>query len=590
MEAIAMAPRSNNQKLTILAQDPAVRAGGALLLEQVDVPQEFLSDGPTGYRVKVVDFDASANVCYQPRQYEFTPAGIVKDPFAPPAKATPKQRRAYEQRLLQDPTFHAQNVYAIAMRTLSRFEFALGRRVAWGFGGHQLHIVPHAFAEANAYYSEEDRALMFGYFVGKSGRHVFTCLSHDIVAHETTHAILDGLRTRYTDPSGPDQAGFHEGFADIVALLSVFSLKSVVDRALTMGDAVVRKNGMRLVKAGQLTPDALSRTILFGIGKEFGQQLEGYRANALRRSVSLEPSTRYLASREYEEPHDRGEVLAGAILRSFLELWAARIGQLGTFGRGLYNLASVVEEGAKVADHLLTIVIRAMDYAPSVDLEYSDYLAALLTVDAEVVPDDSRFSYRDVILRTFRSYGIRPPANADTGGCWRPFARNGEIQFHKTHFESMLRDPEEVFRFIWENRKVLNVDPRGYTQVISVRPSIRQGPDGFTLRETVCEYIQVAELFAAELESVLKIERPAGMGSQQRVTAYGGAVLVFDQYGSIKYHIEQPLADAARQSKRLDYLWRTGALEQPARARNPFSDLHRTRAMREFSAAKPEGV
>ncbi|MBI4995960.1 MAG: hypothetical protein HZC22_03495 [Rhodocyclales bacterium] len=586
-----MAPRSNTQSLTILAQDPAVRANGALLLEQVSVPQEYLTDGPTGYRIKVVDFDASANVRYQPRQYEFSPEGIIKDPFAPPAKPTPKQRRAYEQRLLQDPTFHAQNVYAIAMRTLSRFEFALGRRVAWGFSGHQLHIVPHAFAEANAYYSEEDRALMFGYFVGKSGKHVFTCLSHDIVAHETTHAILDGLRTHYTDPSGPDQAGFHEGFADIVALLSVFSLKPVVERALSMGEAVVRKDGMRLVKASQLTPEALSQTILFGIGKEFGQQMEGFRANALRRSVGLKPSTRYLAGRQYEEPHDRGEVLAGAILRSFLELWAARIGQLGTFGRGLYNMAAVVEEGAKVADHLLTIVIRATDYVPSVDLEFADFLAAMLTVDAEVVPDDSRFSYRDVILRTFRAYGIKPPPQTtDADGRWRQFARNGEIQYRKTNFESMLRDPEEVFRFVWENREVLNVDSRGYTKVVSVRPSVRQGPDGFTLRETICEYVQVASLFGAELESVLHIKRPAGMSTQQRLTVYGGAVLVFDQYGSIKYHIERPLADVKRQKERLDYLWRTGAIEQPGRDRNQFAELHRARAMREFSAAGPKGA
>ena len=28
-------------------------------------------------------------------------------------------------------------------------EFALGRRIEWGFDGHQLHIAPHAFADAN---------------------------------------------------------------------------------------------------------------------------------------------------------------------------------------------------------------------------------------------------------------------------------------------------------------------------------------------------------------------------------------------------------------------------------------------------------
>ena len=128
-------------------------------------------------------------------------------------------KRKYEQRLLADPNFHAQHTYAIVMRVLARFEFALGRRVKWGFHGHQLHIAPHAFCEANAFYSKEDRALYFGYFWNKKKEPVFTCLSHDIVAHETTHALLDGLRNRYSDPSGPDQAAFHEGFSDVVALL-----------------------------------------------------------------------------------------------------------------------------------------------------------------------------------------------------------------------------------------------------------------------------------------------------------------------------------------------------------------------------------
>src|SRR6202795_4719337 len=105
----------------------------------------------------------------------------------------------------------------------------MGRRVGWSFDGHQIQIAPHAFCDANAFYAKEGQGLFFGYFPALAGkRQIFTCLSHEVVAHETTHALLDGLRERYTDPSSPDQAAFHEGFADVVALLSVFSLKNVV--------------------------------------------------------------------------------------------------------------------------------------------------------------------------------------------------------------------------------------------------------------------------------------------------------------------------------------------------------------------------
>src|SRR6185503_2322557 len=111
-----------------------------------------------------------------------------------------------DARLLRDPSFHAQNVYATVMRTLSRFEFALGRRVRWGFETHQVKVAPHAFADANAFYSSDDEALVFGYFPAGDGTMVYSALSHDVVAHETTHALLDGIRHRFLDPSSPDQA------------------------------------------------------------------------------------------------------------------------------------------------------------------------------------------------------------------------------------------------------------------------------------------------------------------------------------------------------------------------------------------------
>ena len=34
----------------------------------------------------------------------------------------------------------------------------------------------------------------------------------------------------------------------------------------------------------------------------------------------------------------------------------------------------------------------------------------------------------------------------------------------------MLRDKEEVFRVLWENREALEIDEKGYLEVQSVRP------------------------------------------------------------------------------------------------------------------------
>lgn len=569
-----MPPPINTQKLTILTQDPGVRIRGRLALSQVDVPAERLDIGPTGYRVRVIDFDAAENVLYKGPAYALDPSGVAVDPFEPPERPSPRTWRAYENRLLGDPRFHAQNVYAIAMRTLATFERALGRRVEWGFNGQQLLIAPHAFADANAFYSEEDQALMFGYFTGKSGATVFTSLSHDIVAHETTHALLDGLRDAFTDESLPDQAAFHEGFADVVALLSVFSLRETTRACLmpsSKGD---------LIPARMAARESLAASVLLGLGKQFGRELREIRGDALRRSVTLDPRQARRGLQGWEEPHKRGEVFSAAMLNAFLDIWVTRIAALGTFGNGRLSLDAVVDEGSTVARHLLTLAIRALDYCPAVDLSFPAYLSSLLTADAEVAPDDSRYDYRGTIRGAFARYGIVPPkANVDPDtGYWKQW--EGEpLAYSRAHFDSMLRDREEVFRFIWENRDALRIDGRGFIRVNFVRPASRAGPDGLLLRETVAEYWQEARIFGAEVKAILGCERPEGMTSRQSITAYGGGTLIFDQYGRVKYHISHPLFDPERQGARLEFLWRTGYFERSRQVRSRFSAIHRNRAV-----------
>jgi hypothetical protein len=149
----------------------------------------------------------------------------------------------------------------------------------------------------------------------------------------------------------------------------------------------------------------------------------------------------------------------------------------------------------------------------------------------------------------------------------------------------MLRDPEEVFRFIWENRKTLKIDEDSYIEVQSVRPSIRVGPDGFVLHETVAEYIQILTLQADELKRKLGITPPKQIDPQRRVRIFGGGALIFDEYGQLKYQIANRIENTKWQQARLDYLAATGFFDEPppppppSAQRSPFAQLHRMRLM-----------
>ena len=156
------------------------------------------------------------------------------------------------------------------------------------------------------------------------------------------------------------------------------------------------------------------------------------------------------------------------------------------------------------------MVIRALDYAPPVNLEFCDFLSAILTSDREINPNDAKYQFRETLRKTFVSYGIDPASKGTEAdpGIWEP--PEGELNYERTHFESMQGDPDEVFRFVWENRKALQLYDNAYSRVLSVRPCLRIGPDGFALRETVAEYLQIIDLQASELKR-LQVAVPEDM-------------------------------------------------------------------------------
>ncbi len=564
-----------NRRLTVIAQDPGVRtAKGGVLMTRVNVPAETLLAGPRGHRVQVVDFDSSKNVFYKSGA-----SRLDKDLYLD----------IDDGKVLEsDPQFHAQNVYAIVSSTILNFEKALGRHVNWGFdyGTHQIKVAPHAFSEANAFYSRRDEGLLFGYFPSKNRKKkIFTCLSHDIVVHETTHALLDGLKRQYIRPSSADQAAFHEAYADIVALLSVFSSQDLVGHGLS---------SLRRDEDGTCSLKDVEQTIydsfLSGLAEQMGTELLGLNRNALRRSIDLPPSPRYLKMAAYEEPHLRGEVLVAAVMQAFIHVWWRRlIGKSGiktifdhklrpSVANKKVEVWRVIEEGATAAKHLLQLVIRALDYMPPVDICFGDFLSAVVTADSEACPDDSRYEYRKRLLQSFADYGIKPSSsNARVPGRWATPV--GNFTYGHSHFEPMRWDREAVFRFIWENQTPLNLTKKALTTVESVKPVVRIAPDGFTLNEVVVEYFQSIALRADELQA-MNVRKPKEMPAWQTVQLYGGSTLIFDEFGRLKFDIGNHI-NSPQQNEKLEALWARGAFKKEFSTERTFARLHREKSLRQ---------
>jgi hypothetical protein len=391
------------------------------------IPFESIKPGPTGQYVEVVDFDPASDCWYEP-------VDLTSDEIASQQGLAPSEG---------NPQFHQQFVYSVAMKTIRHFEQALGRKVIWAprRGRHHteatpvrapapgaptkpdpdyvatLRIHPHALRDANAFYDSDRVALLFGYFdaahqaMGANfpGGLVFTCLSPDIVAHETTHAILDSIHQRYIEDTNPDVAAFHEGFADIVALLQRFTFDGLVE------DQLFRSQGR------------LDRYTIFGeLATQFGEALEGNRG-ALRSMIGrIDPTTNewtpllpspadYI---ENTEPHDRGAVLVAAIFDAFQRIYNFRTRDLfriasngtGEMPKGSISRDLVVRlarEAREIAEHLLHICIRALDYCPPVDINFGNYLRALITADLDIAPEDES-GYRVAMIEAFRARGIFP--------------------------------------------------------------------------------------------------------------------------------------------------------------------------------------
>jgi hypothetical protein len=575
------------------------------------IPWEELAPGPVGEYLEVIDYDPAGKCFYGPVDLDNN--YLLAQDGLPPSEGTPQ--------------FHQQMVYAVARLTISNFERALGRAALWSPGPSRnpkqpkddsyyvprLRIYPHGIRDANAYYSPSKKALLFGYYPALTddpanhilGGMVFTCLSHDIIAHETTHALLDGLHRRLSRATNPDMLAFHEAFADIVALLQHFTFPDVLRHQIA-----------------QTRGDLRSQESLLGqLATEFGRTTSSRRA--LREAIGhTNPKTGRWEPREPDprvidttfEPHARGSILVAAVFDAFLSIYSNRVAdliRLYTSGTGVLSPGAIhpdlvnrlAEEAGKAASHVLTMCVRALDYCPPVDLTFGEYLRAVITADIDMVPDDDRL-YRLAFIEAFRRRGIYP-RDVRTLSVeslrWRqavedqfkPSARLTEIiQEIRTLAEQQLyakKNRNAIFNLEHEARAVLHGQIKaalkaeagkrdaaflglseGSFEVHAAHFAARVGPDGDLRFQLIVQITQ---------------ERRVQEDSGKQMIVEGGCTLLADLLEpKIAYCIRKPLGSESRGARQRQFLKRFSTASprstyfgvwQPGDLREPFALLHR---------------
>ena len=491
--------------LTALAEGPfTTTPDGTPLATTLTVPRERLLPGPVGARFGLMVSTRHPGTTMQCSLTADSAGWRIEDRQPPPDL----------DQLLADRTFLAQHVYAVASATLAMFESTLGRRIPWNVTNRLGVSMFDAVNYAATGYDRDDHVVRFGHKRdGRGASHVPLALFHDLVAHEISHAVIDGYRPRWADAQAtPQQFAIHEAFSDLVAILSVFATSARVEQQLATGAA---HPGDR---SPTLRRQDLPASGLFGIADGLFSRSPSSPSGAAGRPLS-DPSP--LNWRSEPEPHHQGEVVVRAALQALLHLWNDRIN----------------EPGGDVSRHQMAIVgstigtqLRGM------------LLLGILAADLVMVPSDVH-GYRKAVREEFRKIGVTVGPTDSLSGVGGLSRLSYPIRL-----SALALDPEEVNRFIWENpglMKAAMLDADTPVKVDRVRTSVRISPDGFVVSEIGASFTQEVQLSRREALDRL------GLHTKGMVAVRGGGLLRFDEGGHLRFAALKTVMDPQRQQEHL---------------------------------------
>ncbi len=550
--------------LRVYTLDPSVsdRVGG---IATVQIPYEKLGKGPIGSL-----FDVRLEKV--PSPLEAGPLDLDDPRLLMTGGLAPSPSNGH---------FHLQMVYAICSLTYAAFKRALGREIGWATpvgpdGSVRLILRPFGFRGRNAGYNRDTGDLSFGFFTAAKDPAGFivrnglicTALSHDIIAHETTHALLDGLRTAFLFPTNVDVPAFHEGFADLVALFLHFTYPEVVEQAIRESRGAIARGSM-----------------LTDLAREFGYaRSRSSKPSALRSGIDVDgiaafdsdvPAGKDSRPVRYDpaiDPHLLGSVLVSAVFEAFATIVKRkterffRIAGLDpqSLGQAPINEAlvkAIAQEASDVAGQFLNICIRAIDYCPPADMEFGEYLRAMITADGDLERTD-KWGFREALMRSFRRRFIFPDHvkfMTEEAVRWNPVGerlRVPGLAFHELSFDGepghpasakeLERQARALGRFVTNPKHAETFQlvapaaalPKGILQaspprVESVRVTRRAAPDGRVLFDLVGEVTQTCTV------------QQAGDTFEMN----GGCTVVVDPQGEVRYAIYKRFTSEDRRKR-----------------------------------------
>jgi hypothetical protein len=414
--------------------------------------------------------------------------------------ATPGSDGSFPAYDLDDPRFHQLNAYAIASRAIELVDRELGRGLGWGFDGNRLIVLPHAGSMANAFYSEDTQSLQLFSFLDEEGRVYHTSLVHDIVAHETGHAVLDAIRDHYTEGNHPDTAAIHEAIGDLTAVLAALSHQVVRGRVLA-------ESPLDLHRAN----------VVADIAEEFEPGVARGKLAPLRTLTTPEggpdPNPRS------EEPHDRSLQLSRAVWDGLARVHARNL------ERGVAPAASL--ELARQA--VQRMVLRALDYLPPADATFADVARAVIAAD-RVSNETDQFGFRPAVAQAFADWGLGPSAS-ELLGLGAP-----EAPWPGMPATWPRLSATEAYLFLDANRDRLAIAPNPEYRDFVLR--------SFHVTSRPPEHVDVEEVVFV-YEYPIDVQLPDSMFAAplagRWLTIWGGGTLVFDPDGHLRHHAEKPV-------------------------------------------------